>query len=137
MKLINRFGKAAMSLFLTFCLMCPLCPSVMGAVSAEPAFQTLLYADDFSDGVIAPNIATYRFYTQSPADTLTETGGKLVFERQKWIWNTDKEYGEPSVIIYATEDHSPVSGEIYTKFTLSKTREVVPVSYTHLRAHET
>ncbi len=109
--------------------MCPLCPSVMGAVSAEPALQTLLYADDFSDGVIAPNIDTYRFYTQSPADTLTETGGKLVFERQKFIWNTDKEYGEPSVRIYATEDHSPVSGEIYTKFTLSKTREVVRIRF--------
>ena len=104
-------------------------PVASDAEFQKPTELIPLYTDDFSDGVIAGNIESYRFYPDSPADTLTESDGKLIFERKKWIWNSDTSYGEPAVRIYPNESHTPVSGRIFTEFTLSKTREVVRIRF--------
>lgn len=113
------------------CFLVSLIPVVVNAANEKPADLTPLYVDDFMDGTLADNIDTYRFYTEDDAnaDTLTEGDGKLVFERKKWIWNTDANYGEPAVRFYPNADHGAVSGKIFTEFKLAKTREVVRLRF--------
>lgn len=109
-------------------MMCFVFPLVSFGASADngmPTDLTPVYVDDFSDGVIASNITTKNFYTEDPADTLVESDGKLTFTRSKWIWYTDKNYGEAAVKFSADSAGTPLTGKIFVEYTLSKTREVV------------
>ena len=118
---------------LTVCIFVPVVPYASAAQNVKPENPALTYGDDFSDGIIAPNVESDRFYPGdedgSNADTLVESGGKLVFERKKWIWNTDKNYGEPAVRVYATENKKAISTEVFAEFELARTREVVRVRF--------
>ncbi len=130
MKKHFTLGNRLVSLLVILCFTASLVPVIASAESSgKPTDLTPLYADDFSDGVLSGNIDTYRFFDGDPADTLTESDGKLTFERKKWIWYTDSSYGEPAVKLYANEDHSGVSGKVFTEFNLSKTREVVRLRF--------
>ncbi|MBQ4527323.1 MAG: S-layer homology domain-containing protein [Clostridia bacterium] len=96
-------------------------------VNGLPGNLTPIYTDGFSDGEISPNTEKGKFYTGNPADTLTEHDGNLVFERQKYVWYTDADAGEPRVRLHANEDKSGYSGKVYTEFTVSKTCDVLRI----------
>lgn len=81
----------------------------------------------FKDSEQLPEIETSKFYINSngnDSDTLEKKDGKLVFERKKWIWNTEAA-GEPGIYIYADKQKKNIGGRVFTEFTLSKTREVL------------
>lgn len=81
----------------------------------------------FKDSEELPQIETTKFYINSDgndSDTLEKKDGKLVFERKKWIWNTEAA-GEPGIYIYADKQKKNIGGKVFTEFTLSRTREVL------------
>ena len=104
-------------------------PVISFAQEEMPQDLTAVYEDDFSDGEISPNIDTYRFYTGDPADTLIENDNKLTFRREKWLWYTDSNAGEPSVRLYPNSDRTSLGGKVFVRFNLEKTREVVRVRF--------
>ncbi|MBE7051216.1 MAG: DNRLRE domain-containing protein [Ruminococcaceae bacterium] len=124
----NKIALRLTSLILVIAFLLPMLCFAAESSDGKPTDLTPIYVDDFSDGVISPHIGKRKFYTSDPADTLTESDGKLTFKRTKYVWYTDSNAGEPTVRLYANENQSGgVSGKLFTEFTLSKTREVVRV----------
>lgn len=129
-KQLLQILKRFVSLTVIFCMITAILPVVSFADdSQKPTDLTEIYVDDFSDGEVAPNITMHRNFTGNPADTLTESDGTLTFERKKWIWYTDSNYGEPAVRIYPNAEHTPITGKLFIEFNLAKTREVARLRF--------